>query len=93
MVVTFNYSRRNCFLNRRKTLTALLVILQVNIKPHRILFEDVKNVNYSRQIEFTGVPLMILGSTMMNCTHGTTDHALSRKRQKLEQKKGMKVAY
>ena len=81
-----------CFFNRRKTLTPLLIILAVDIKPHKILFEDVKNVNSSRQIEFTGVPFVILGSKMMDCTHGI-DHTLSRKRKKLEQKKAMKVTY
>ena len=55
--------------NRRKTLTPLLLILVVDVKPHKILFEDVKNVNSSRQIEFTGVPC----SKMMDCMHGI-DH-------------------
>ena len=69
MGITFNYGRRNCcFFNRRKTLTPPLIILAVGIKPHKILFEDVKNVNYSRQIEFTRVPFVILGSKMMDCT-------------------------
>ena len=74
------------FLNRRKTLTPLLIILAVDIKPNKILFEDAKSVNTSRKIEFTGVPFVILGSKMMDCTHGI-DHTLSRKRKKLEQKK------
>ena len=36
------------------------------------------------------MPFVILGSKMMDCTHGI-DHTLSRKRKKLEQKKAMKV--
>ena len=62
----------------------------VDIKPHKILFEDVKNINSSRQIEFAGVPFVIRGGKMMDCTHDI-DHTLSRKRKKLEQKKAMKV--
>ena len=77
------------FFNRRKILTPLLIILAVDIKPHKIS-EDVKNVNSSRHTEFIGVPFVILDSKMMDCTHGI-DHTLSRKRKKSEQKKAMKV--
>ena len=87
MGITFNLGRRGCcFFNRRKTLTPLLIILAVDIKPYEILFDDVKNVNSSRQTEFIGVPFVILGSKMMDCTHGN-HHTLSRKKKKLEQKK------
>ena len=90
MNITFKQGRRgSCFLAGGKPLTPL-IILTIHIKPHKILFEEVKNVNSSRQIEFTGVPFVILGSKMMDCTHGI-DHTLSRKRKKLEQKKAMKV--
>ena len=64
----------------------------VGIKPHKILIEDVKNVNSSRQTEFTGVPFVILCSKMIDCTHGI-DHTLPRKRKILEQKKAMKITY
>ena len=43
-----------------------------------------------RHTEFIGVPFVILGSKMMDVTHGI-DHTLSRKRKKPEQKKAMKV--
>ena len=66
--------------------------MAVDIKPHKILFEDVTNVNSSRQIKFTGVPFVILGSNVMGCTHGI-DHTSWRKRKKLEQKRAMKVTY
>ena len=48
------------FLTGGKPLTPLLIILTVDIKPQNILLEEVKNVNSSRQIEFTGVPFVIL---------------------------------
>ena len=84
--ITLNYSRCNCFFNRRRTSTPLLIILEVDIKPHKTLFEDVKNLNSSRQIKFTAVTFVILCSKMMDCTHDI-DHMLSRKRKKLEPKK------
>lgn len=74
------------FFYRRRNSTPLLNILAVDIKPHKILFRDVKNINSSRQIEFTRVSLVILGNKIMDCTYDI-DHTLSRKRKKLEQKK------
>ena len=79
------------FFYRRRNSTPLLNILAVDIKPHKILFRDVKNINSSRQIEFTRVSLVILGNKIMDCTYDI-DHTLSRKRKKLEQKKKFLLA-
>ena len=86
MSIAFSYRRCSRFFYRRRNLTPLLNILAVDIKPHKILFRDVKNINSSRQIEFTRVSLVILGNKIMDCTYDI-DHTLSRKRKKLEQKK------
>ena len=60
MSIAFSYRRCSRFFYRRRNLTPLLNILAVDIKPHKILFRDVKNINSSRQIEFTRVSLVIL---------------------------------
>ena len=86
MVIAFSYSRRNCcFFTGGK-------ISPFHVKPYKILFKGVQNVNSSKQTEFTGVPFVVLGSKMMDCTHGT-DLTLPRKRKKLEEKKGNLMNY
>ena len=60
-------------------------LLEFDIKKHKILFEDVKQPNQRQQIEFSGIPFIIIGKKALDCTHGT-DHSISTKK-KAEAKK------
>lgn len=62
----------------------------VDIKKHKILFEDVKTKELQQQISFTGVPFVILGKKSLDCTHGV-DHGISKKKKRADEKSIKKV--
>ena len=59
--------------------------LDVDIKGHEILFEDIKRGHSARQIHFTGVPFIIMGMKRLDCAHGL-DHCVSSKKKRTENK-------
>ena len=74
-----------------KTYTLLLVD-EVDIYKHKILYEDVKAANRVQEIEFTGTPFIILGAKRLNCVHGV-DHHISDKAKRIQQKIAEKVRF
>ena len=58
-------------------------VLDVNVKGHAILFEDIKRGHSARQIYFTGVPFIIMGMKRLDCTHGV-DRCVSSKKKRME---------
>ena len=59
--------------------------LDVDIKGHAILFEDIKRGHSARQIHFTGVPFIIMGMKRLDCAHGV-DRCVSSKKNRTENK-------
>ena len=59
--------------------------LDVDVKGHAILFEDIKRGHSARQIYFTGVPFIIMGMKRLDCAHGV-DHCVSSKKKRSENK-------
>ena len=59
--------------------------LNVDIKGHAILLEDVKRGHSARQIYFTGVPFIIMGMKQLDCAHGV-DRCISSKKKRTENK-------
>ena len=60
------------------------------MKGQKILFEDIKVEGSEQQITFNGSQFIILGKKLLDCTHGV-DHAVSREKQKIEEKVNNKV--
>ena len=59
--------------------------LDVDIKGHAILFEDIKRGHSARQIHFTGIPFIIMGMKRLDCVHGV-DRCVSSKKKRTENK-------
>ena len=64
----------------------------MDIKYHKILFEDRKSKDSERQLTFNGVPFVVLGQQLLDCIHGK-DHKVCRKEKLLKQKENMKVCF
>ena len=62
------------------------VDLDIDIKNHKILFEDIKRPDTAQQIPFTGVPFVILSKKRLDCTHGV-DYNISTKNKRQEAKR------
>lgn len=67
------------------------LFLDIDIKKHKILFEDIKLKDEKQQITYSGTPFVILGKKSLDCTHGT-DHGKSKKAKRLEEKLINKVS-
>ena len=57
-------------------------LLDVEVKGHSILFEDIKRRDANQQIHFIGVPF---GMERLDCVHGV-DSCISSKRKRMENK-------
>ena len=71
-----------CF-NTFKYFTILFVfnISEINIDTRNLLFEDVRVKDRPRQIEFMGIPFIIMGRKKFDCPHGVDrDRSLNKKR-------------
>lgn len=62
--------------------------LELELRGHKILFEDMKNDKYLQQISFTGIPFMILGKKRYDCTHGVDRGISTKKKYKEKTEKG-----
>ena len=60
-------------------------LLDVELKGHSILFEDIKRRDANQQIHFIGVPFIIMGMKRLDCVHGV-DRCISSKRKRMENK-------
>ena len=60
-------------------------LLDVELKGHSILFEDIKRRDANQQIHFIGVPFIIMGMKRLDCAHGV-DRCISSKRKRMENK-------
>ena len=56
----------------------VIIFLEYDIMKHKIMFEDRKVREKEQQIKFSGHQFVILGSNLLDCTHGVNHH-LSRK--------------
>ena len=43
---------------------------EIDIDTHKLLFEDVRIKDRPKQIEFKGIPFMIVGKKKIHCTYG-----------------------
>ena len=59
--------------------------IDVDIKGHTILIEDIKRSHSARQIYFTGVPFKIMSMKRLDCAHGA-DLCVSSKKKRTENK-------
>ena len=57
----------------------------VIIDGHKILFEDIKREGTQQQIVFTGIPFVILGKKILDCSHGV-DREISTKKKRRDAK-------
>ena len=55
--------------------------LDVDIKGHAILFEDIKRGYSARKIHFTSVPVIIMGMKRLDCAHDVDRCVLSKKKK------------
>ena len=55
--------------------------LDVDIKGHATLFEDIKRGYSARKIHFTSVPVIIMGMKRLDCAHGVDRCVLSKKKK------------
>ena len=46
------------------------LIFQELLLFHKLLFEDVRGKDRPKQIEFMGIPFIIMGKKKFDCTHG-----------------------
>ena len=60
-------------------------LLDVELKRHSILFEDIKRRDVNKQIHFIGVTFIIMGMKRLDCVHGV-DRCISSKRKRMENK-------
>ena len=56
--------------------------LDVDIKGHAILLEDIKRGHSARQIHFTDVPFIIMGTKRLDCAHGVDLCVSSKKKNR-----------
>lgn len=69
-----------------------LNFLDINLKNHKILFEDIKNKESLQQILWSGTPFVIVGKKSLDCTHGV-DHGISKKKKIQDEKIKGKVCF
>ena len=60
-------------------------LLDVELKGHSMLFEDIKRRDANQQIHFIGVPFIIMGMKRLDCVHGV-DRCISSKRKRMKNK-------
>ena len=60
-------------------------LLDVELKGHSILFEDIKRRDAKQQIHFIGVPFIIMGMKRLDCVYGV-DRCISSKRKRMGNK-------
>lgn len=63
---------------------------KIDIKGHKIQFEDIKETDKEQQIQFSGVPFIILGARYFDCSQGVDRNIakkISRFTKKDEQRK------
>ena len=63
----------------------LQYFLSLNIDTHKLLFEDVRVKDHLKQIEFMGIPFIIMDKKKFDCTHGV-DRNRSLKKKRLDEK-------
>ena len=56
-----------------------------DIDTHKLLFEEVRVKDRPKQIEFVGIPFIIMGKKKFDCTHGV-DRNRSLKKKRLDEK-------
>ena len=61
------------------------IFLSLNIDTHKLLFEDVRVKDHLKQIEFMGIPFIIMDKKKFDCTHGV-DRNRSLKKKRLDEK-------
>ena len=61
------------------------IFLSLNIDTHKLLFEDVRVKDHLKQIEFMGIPFIIMDKRKFDCTHGV-DRNRSVKKKRLDEK-------
>ena len=64
-----------------------------DLKGHTILFEDIKQRNSRNppgpKLEFTGIPFIIVGKKLFECTHGTGHHKAVKEKKLSKRKDNM----
>ena len=60
-------------------------LLDVELKGHSMLFEDIKRRDANQQIHFIGVPFIIMSMKRLDCVHGV-DRCISSKRKRMKNK-------
>ncbi|XP_057292167.1 uncharacterized protein LOC130614741 [Hydractinia symbiolongicarpus] len=60
-------------------------VADINLKNHKILFEDIKNKESPQQILWSGTPFLIVGKKSLDCTHGV-DHGILKKKKIQDEK-------
>ena len=63
----------------------LQYFLSLNIDNHKLIFEDVRVKDHLKQIEFMGIPFIIMDKKKFDCTHGV-DRNRSLKKKRLDEK-------
>ncbi|XP_057296487.1 uncharacterized protein LOC130625411 [Hydractinia symbiolongicarpus] len=67
-------------------------VADINLKNHKILFEDIKNKESPQQILWSGTPFVIVGKKSLDCTHGV-DHGILKKKKIQDEKIKGKVCF
>ena len=67
------------------TILFVFNISEIDIDTHKLLFEDVRVKDRPKQIEFIGIPFIIMGKKKLGCTHGV-DRNRSLKKKRLDEK-------
>ena len=60
-------------------------ISEIDIDTHKLLFEDVRVKDRLKQIEFMGIPFIIMGKKKFDCTYGV-DRSRSLKKKRLDER-------
>ena len=69
------------------------MFIDFDLAGHKILFEDKKLKDQEQQIKFNGVPFMIIGHQLLDCTHGVDHHKARKKSKEVGKKSSKKVKY
>ncbi|XP_057305074.1 uncharacterized protein LOC130642021 [Hydractinia symbiolongicarpus] len=67
-------------------------VADINLKNHKILFEDIKNKESPQQILWSGTPFVIVGKKSLDCTRGV-DHGILKKKKIQDEKIKGKVCF
>jgi len=70
--------------------STFVFFIEFDIKGHKVLFEDRCINGKKRQIQFDGIPFVVLGTKSYDCVHGV-DRAISRKRKQKKEHIQQKV--